>query len=204
MKKWFKRKAYVNRLRTVKLPMELKIAEPVGKAKYGVRYKTRMGRIKLRERLDVFPLLVSFSGLDVVPITRYLPRMLALPQVKEGLKLWLTGLHQWQIDWAKKHKFPIDEIRFCKIYITSDFRPIGETAGSGAFADKCGALDSTDDHGHWKSALDVGIHSTMGKCYPEIPEKILAKTAKSAGFDRPFKKVEAWHFRFKCQIIEGG
>lgn len=209
LKEWAKRKTYVNRLRVAVLPeqVELKTAEPVGKAKYGVRYQTRIGKLKLIKRLDVEPILAEINDpFDELPlgVQYYEADLRVLPQVKDAMLLWAGLIHSAQLEYASRNGIPASKVEFFQFHVNSAFRPVGETAGWGDYRDECGALDSHDGHGHWKgTALDIKRTSSMSKCHPSVSAKTFYKAMRKAGFDRPFKgDGEDWHFRFVCDIIK--
>lgn len=97
------------------------------------------------------------------------------------------------------------------IYLSSAWRQLGETAGSGALRDPCGALDSNDviagpngdvwvGHGAGY-AVDCPTRFTRESFFP-IPSVAATRVAaNAAGLYQPFPKSDFVHWRPKKSAI---
>jgi len=161
----------------------------------GRRYKTRFGWVRLRER-DVDA--VERSLLQIPPeVAR--PRFAAIMMCQGEL---LDALRRWQEEAARicmEKIGPGQVARAGVIYVNSCYRPLGTTAGSGVYADPCGAVDSTDAFGHWSGfAVDVPTRYFRLGCVPALTVEEINLAAERAGLERPFlRSGEWWHYRVR-------
>jgi len=166
--------------------------------KVGESYSTRLGRLTLLGREDVGRLLVEIPSEVAKPLLEMDLRV--QPKMLECMRAWLSVMAEICEKRAKEQGV---KPQFGCLYLTSAFRPIGTTAGSGAYSDKCGALDSHDEYGHWSGwAIDCPTRYTRESFFPPLTITECRSCAKRAGLVRPFAE-EWWHFRPRKGIITG-
>ena len=164
----------------------------------GKRYPTRMGRLRLLDREDVSERLVEIPPEIAKPLIEM--DMRVQPGMFACMQTWIEEMEKICRTKADARNLTTT---FGLIYLTSAFRPIGTTAGSGAYRDCCGALDTHDHFGHWSGwAIDCPTRYTRESFFPVLSIGECRLAAKRAGLVRPFGG-EWWHFRPKKTILLG-
>lgn len=73
------------------------------------------------------------------------------------------------------------------------YRPPGQTWGEGEYADEDGAIDSTDEWGHWRLAIDIAAGATAASF--TVEREVVIATLKEAGLSQPLlADGEYWHY----------
>lgn len=173
----------------------------------GKYYPTRYGNLKLLGKEDVSDRLVVIpEDLGVARIGWNVDMRLRSGFIS-ALYALQAELYARQRIWAMLNDFPVEKIIKVKIVVNSAFRPIGETCGSGVYADLCGALDSHDKLGHHTGwAGDFSPKTRKGyvllngtviyKPKPTIRKYTWNLAVVKIGLETPFLGAgEWWHYR---------
>ncbi len=159
----------------------------------GKRYRTRRGRVTLRERRvdEVERLLVSVDA--AVAILKGGGAVRCRPELASCLARWLELM--WAATRRRAAALGVPAAKGVLIP-TSAYRPLGTSCASGTpFADPRGALDSQDDFGHWSGwAIDIPTRFTRESFAPVLAINECWSAAAQARLERPFRS-EYWHWR---------
>lgn len=169
------------------------------RAVIGKAYRTRFGRVVLRERnvaeveramLEIPPeVAVARAGTGAI--------MMAQGELVAALRAWRDEAARLCMEKAGR-----GAAQAGFIHVNSCYRPLGTTAGAGKYEDPCGCVDSTDDFGHWSGlAIDVPTKFFRLSCVPTLTVEEVNLAAARAGLERPFLSGkyggEWWHYRVR-------
>lgn len=113
--------------------------------------------------------------------------------------------------WEALERWRAEALRICKAHagehadvgvflINSAYRRLGTTAGSGAYADPCGAIDSNDQYGgHFSGrCADIPTRFFRESCIPVLTVDEVNVAARRAGLFRPWiNSGEWWHYTLR-------
>lgn len=171
----------------------------------GKRYETRFGWTTLVERnvaaVESTLLPVSSDTAVVAPGFKGV-QFFATAQVRDLLNLFLV-----KAALECERKADGGYYAVAPITVSSIYRELGTTAGSGIYGDPCGCIDSTDGWGHWSGwCVDFPTKFFRWRCVPTLTVAEVNAALLEAGLVRPFYRGprltsypqgygEWWHWR---------